>query len=330
MKRKRFLKYLEMPLVTVIVPCFNHEKYVQNCIRSIIEQDYDKIELIIIDDGSKDGSVEKIQEIIPACEKRFVRFEFRSRPNKGVATTLNEAIEWADGDYLSAIASDDLLHEKKISLIMNIFCSLDENYAAVFADASFIDSDGRQIYLDKNTGTIGSSKDIDSTSSFLEYFTHKRKFQYKDPNKFGSYASLLEGNYLPAMGGVLRTNYVRKVNNFSSGVMIEDWDLWLKLTRSYVFYFVPSVVSYYRLHGLNTFVISSEKLLKDSLCLLKREELYAKEHGFSVPFYSRKATSILGLIKLNPFNFIRHIRDFLDYKFLLAVIRVIHRKIKNV
>ena len=65
------------PLVTIAIPCYNHEQYVQDSIQSIIDQSYSNIELIIIDDGSKDNSVLKIQELISICTNRFSRFEFR-------------------------------------------------------------------------------------------------------------------------------------------------------------------------------------------------------------------------------------------------------------
>ena len=52
------------PLVSVVIPCYNHEQFVQESIKSVIDQDYKNIELIVIDDGSKDGSVEKIKKIL--------------------------------------------------------------------------------------------------------------------------------------------------------------------------------------------------------------------------------------------------------------------------
>lgn len=86
----------QQPLVSIVIPCYNHEKYVQESIQSVIEQDYDNIELIIIDDGSSDNSVTKIKEMIQVCQKRFKRFEFRHRPNKGLCATLNEALAWCE------------------------------------------------------------------------------------------------------------------------------------------------------------------------------------------------------------------------------------------
>ena len=96
------MKENNQPLVSVVIPCYNHEQFVQDSIQSVIDQTYRNIELIIIDDGSKDGSVEKIQEMVDICEQRFTRFEFRSRPNKGLSSTLNEALEWCKGKYFSA------------------------------------------------------------------------------------------------------------------------------------------------------------------------------------------------------------------------------------
>src|SRR5690606_4797225 len=106
----------EKPLVSVVIPCYNHAKFVKETIQSIIDQDYENIELIIIDDGSKDNSVEVIEEMVPACHKRFKRFEFRHRPNRGLCATLNEALEWCTGEYLSCIASDDIMMPYKTSV----------------------------------------------------------------------------------------------------------------------------------------------------------------------------------------------------------------------
>jgi len=124
-------KQMPEPLVSVVIPCYNHEKHVQECIQSIIDQDYQNIELIIIDDGSKDGSVGKIEEMILGCKVRFKRFEFRHRENVGLSSTLNEAIDWCEGGYFSPIASDDVLENNKISAL-TLLASEELNIAAVF------------------------------------------------------------------------------------------------------------------------------------------------------------------------------------------------------
>lgn len=75
------VKFLEKenPLVSIVIPCYNHAQFVQESIQSVIDQDYKNIELIIIDDGSKDNSIDVIKEMIPVCEERFTRFKALSK-----------------------------------------------------------------------------------------------------------------------------------------------------------------------------------------------------------------------------------------------------------
>ncbi|WP_407899740.1 glycosyltransferase family 2 protein [Ferrigenium sp. UT5] len=137
---------MSTPMVSVIVPSYNHGKYIQECIQSIIDQDYQNIELIIIDDGSNDDSVEKIRELATACTQRFVRFEFRTRPNKGLCATLNEGLAWCKGVYFSPSASDDVLLKNKITAQVD---GLERNakfgVVAVFSGISVFNEDSKKI-----------------------------------------------------------------------------------------------------------------------------------------------------------------------------------------
>lgn len=90
------------PLVSIVIPCYNHENYIEDSIQSIIDQTYPSIELII-DDGSKDQSVEKNSSHATACEYVFDMY-FNTRPNKGLCATLNEALALCKGKYVSLIA----------------------------------------------------------------------------------------------------------------------------------------------------------------------------------------------------------------------------------
>ena len=157
-----------LPLVSVVIPCYNHEQFVQDSIQSVIDQTYLNIELIIIDDGSKDSSVDKIQQMIPACEQRFTRFEFRSRPNKGLSATLNETIELANGEYWSTCSSDDLYHKDKVRLQVNSFFFNPDQLCSLTL-ASVVDDNG--VILDFSTDQYNSK--ITSGISFEDIFTFK-------------------------------------------------------------------------------------------------------------------------------------------------------------
>lgn len=210
-----------MPLVSVVVPCYNHENFVQECIQSVIDQDYQHIELIIIDDGSTDRSVQKIEEMYQACERRFVRFEFRHRPNKGLCATLNEALEWCEGIYFSPSASDDILVIQKISSQVNAFKN-NHNIVAVFTGIFLIDQD----------------KNILATKGSREKFTFKDVF--------------LRTQLMPGQAVMLVTKEIKQIGGYDESIKIEDLDLFLRLgEQGFWFLSIETPLVYYRKHGNN-------------------------------------------------------------------------------
>lgn len=104
-------------LVTVIMPVFNGGRYLKSAIESILNQTYYNFELVIINDGSTDNSLEIIQQY-SRIDKRII---FVSRKNKGLVYSLNEAIKLSSGDYIARMDADDISHnerfEKQVSLL---------------------------------------------------------------------------------------------------------------------------------------------------------------------------------------------------------------------
>lgn len=209
------------PLVSVVIPCYNHERFVQDCIQSVIDQTYENIELIIIDDGSKDHSVEKIQTMISKCEKRFARFEFRGRPNKGLSSTLNEALDWCNGEYYSAIASDDMYVKTKIEKQIK-FLVENLNILAVSGNIKEIDEFG-------NIGKSSRKKE--------------KKYTFED---------IFLGNYfLPAPSALISMSVIREVGGYNEKTLLEDLYMWLKIAKYGDVYLMGESFSFYRRHGSN-------------------------------------------------------------------------------
>lgn len=194
----------DQPLVSVVIPCYNHEYFVQDCIQSMIDQTYPNIELIIIDDGSSDGSVAKIQEMVDSCKQRFTRFEFRYRPNKGLSATLNEALVWCQGEYYSAIASDDMMCIEKISFQVEYFLKkMNLKIVGIF---------GGYYLIDKNNNII------------KEEIKKEKAYNFKN---------LIMHNFdLPAPTAMLKLNEVKMIGGYNENLKIEDWYMWLKLTET--------------------------------------------------------------------------------------------------
>lgn len=267
----------EKPLVSVCIPAYNHEKYVAECIESVIKQDYKNIELIIINDGSKDNTHDVIMNYEDKCKERFVRFEYRNRENKGLSSTLNEIVEWSKGKYFTGVASDDVMLSNKVSLLVEELEKLNDSYAVAFGNAIFIDDESQKLYLDKNTG-LPTSKE-DGFNLFLDYYTSDRDFDYRDKTAFGSYKTLLAGNYLPAMSYVIKLDKIKEVGAWTSGNRLEDTEMWLKLARANKFFYVDVAVALYRWHDSNSMKTIHPELIFDLTKILKSEKDYANKFG---------------------------------------------------
>lgn len=98
-----------MKKVTFIIPVYNGKKRIKKCIDSVLNQTYKNIEIIVIDDGSKDGSYEFLQETYG--EKNLPNLHFISKENEGVAKTRNKGILMAKGEYIAFVDQDDYLLE---------------------------------------------------------------------------------------------------------------------------------------------------------------------------------------------------------------------------
>ena len=93
---------IHKPLVSCIIPSYNHGHYISECIEGLIQQRYENIELLIIDDGSTDDSKDIIETLKKDCLTRFSRFEIIHQKNQGLPVTLNRALTWSEGQYFSA------------------------------------------------------------------------------------------------------------------------------------------------------------------------------------------------------------------------------------
>ena len=108
------------PLVSIIVPSYNVEKYVGACVDSVLKQEYQNWECILINDGSSDHTL----EIIKSFETKDRRFQVFTQENAGLSATRNRGIEISNGDFLFFLDSDDILSSDAISTLVS---SVDNN-----------------------------------------------------------------------------------------------------------------------------------------------------------------------------------------------------------
>ena len=228
-------------LVTVWIPAYNHENFIQETINSVINQTYDNIELIIINDGSPDNTHEKIMELYDKCKNRFKRFEYISRENRGLLATIKEIELLAKGYYISGCASDDFYTKDKIEKQVT---ALDNNpgYALCY---------GKMISVDENSKIMSK-----------HYTTKYNKSGYL-------FEKLLYRNFITAPTVMMVRDALNEVGGHDTRYKIDDHPLWLKLSKKYKFIYLDEDLVYYRDHENNTsknisfMVEENEKILAD-------------------------------------------------------------------
>lgn len=106
---------MKQSLVSIIVPCYNLEKYIKKCLLSLTSQTYNNIEILVINDGGKDNS----EKIVAEFAKNDNRIILINKKNGGVSTARNTGLEYAKGKYISFIDGDDYVSDKFIETLVN-------------------------------------------------------------------------------------------------------------------------------------------------------------------------------------------------------------------
>lgn len=213
----------DFPLVTIIALCYNHEKYVVECLEHIMAQTYKNTELIIMDDCSKDSSVAIIKDWI--AKYSVVCTFIAHTQNVGICKTLNEALSHARGEFISMIATDDAWEPDKIERQVTVMCAQSDNVAVVYSDTAQMDESG--IILPK---------------TFLE--AQRPGFKLPSGRIF---SQLVDRNFVHPLATLIRRKSIEAVGGYDERLVVEDYDMWIRLAERYDFVFCPGIVARYRI-----------------------------------------------------------------------------------
>ena len=263
-------------LISVTIAAYNHEEYVEECIRSIMAQTYQNIELLVIDDGSKDGTFKKLLELKPECEKRFARVVMETQENQGVFTTGNKLFAMAKGKYVYAIASDDMAKPTAIEKF-HTFLAEHPDYVLAVGDDEIINGDSERVYWGKDRKIVPENEAL--------YRTFGEDMHLNEPDNrhpdFGSYEDLLKGNYVPN-GYLYSRQAMIDAEPPVKGVLLEDWYMHLRLSKQGKYKYIPEILFSYRWHSSNT--VSSagykERVLDIYRQIYEIEKEYCFTHGY--------------------------------------------------
>ena len=237
------------PLVSVCIPAYNHEKYIVDCLGSVMAQTYQNIELIIIDDGSRDRTKQKILDMMPKLESRFVRVFFESQTNQGTCRTINKLYKIARGKYIYHIASDDMTKPNAVKTQV-AFLEQNPGYALVVGDNEIIDGDGKRAYWNAERNNVYDKKHA-IYKTFGDFLRKTNADIDFNSELFGTYATLFNRNYIPN-GYLIRRDILEKTGPFTPDAPLEDWWFMMQISKYAKIKYIDTVLFSYRWHGANT------------------------------------------------------------------------------
>jgi glycosyltransferase involved in cell wall biosynthesis len=198
-----------MPTVSVIIPSYNHEKYIGECIQSVLNQTYRDFEIVITDDGSTDRTVEIVENFDDPRIKLFKHFE-----NKGAPVALNNCIRHASGKYIAPIGSDDAWYPEKLELQVRY---LDEHpdIAVVFSKVDWVDELGSLI--------------ADEQNSYKDVFDAQNRTRFEWLRYF-----FKEGNCLNMPSSLIRRKCFTEIGLLNPVLAgLHDFELWIRICLMY-------------------------------------------------------------------------------------------------
>jgi len=240
------------PLVSVVIASYNHGPYIEQSILSVLGQTYPNIELLVVDDGSKDDSVERITRL-----QAEHGFDFQTQQNQGLTRTLNGAIARTRGSLIVSFGSDDIMFPERIA-----------TQVAHMADKPEVGICAGNIEL------------IDSHGELRPEKRQRRDLPFRRLSFDDVFMGLKPLPPAPTL--MLRREALDKVGGFDPDIPLEDLCIELKITRAGYYIDVLNVVmAQYRQHATNTY--KNHRFMIENV--LKTYALFSDHPGYDVARY---------------------------------------------
>ncbi|MHA7102069.1 glycosyltransferase family 2 protein [Roseivirga pacifica] len=211
------------PLVTVIGISFNHAAFIEEALNSLFNQSYENLQVILLDDGSSDGSAAKIEELIGGREIEFIHH----KRNKGYTATFNEGFRKAEGDFIIDFALDDVMKPDFIAKSIDRFEQASEQTGVVFSNADFINEQSQV------TGN--------HTQALLE------KGMISQVPQGNVFSMILRRYFVCTPTMVIRRRVLERLGGYDESLAYEDFDFWVRSARYYEYAYINEVLMQKRL-----------------------------------------------------------------------------------
>lgn len=207
------------PLVSVICLCYNQARFVKETLDSVVNQTYEVIELIVVDDGSSDDSKAVINEWREDHkEVPFVNL----KDNVGNTTAFNQGLKLASGKYVIDLAADDVLLKNRVEKQVEFFESLQSSVGVIYSDALYIDENGKVLH---------------------QHFASPR---FK-PHEGEVYEKLIDTYFVPPPTMMIKMEVFDELEGYDESLAYEDFDFWVRSSRNWEYMYQDVILTKIRL-----------------------------------------------------------------------------------
>ena len=207
------------PLISILIPSYNHQSYIAQCINSILFQTYNNFEIIVVDDNSTDES----EKIIKNIKDKKIEF-YKNSFNRGMNATLSEAFKHTHGDYIAITGSDDFFDRYYLEEFVKFINAQKEEYTVFYPQIVPVDDNG-DILSQKNK-------------------TENKKFP---TNNEVLRELFLHGNTLASPGMIMSRKAAKKIFPLDAGIhQHQDFIMHIQLLFMGECAFIPEAITYYR------------------------------------------------------------------------------------
>ncbi|HJU20958.1 MAG TPA: glycosyltransferase, partial [Casimicrobiaceae bacterium] len=229
----------DSPLVSVVLPAYNHARYVGQAMASVAAQTYPNIELIVVDDGSSDASASVIAQSLAgfARPSRFI-----ARENRGAPATLNEGAALANGRYLAFLNSDDFYAPERVATLVDEIARTGSRWGFSLVSNAF-------------------DEDATTPPGFVDILQKQRNFLGSQPPSF----TFVEFNVAVSSGNLfVERGFFEALGGFRDHRYNHDWDFCLRASAHAEPVVVEQPLYRYRLHASNTIAESKARATADA------------------------------------------------------------------
>ena len=204
-------------MVSVFILSWNHEKYVEQAVQSVIDQTYKAIEIIYVDNNSYDNTFILAKNIL---EKSGINYSVTKRDKHyNIAANLNFMLTKASGDHICIISADDWLHKDNILEQMKVF--------EANPQLGLVYSGGYKYHQD------------------IKVYEPFKVIRFPDDEVLDE---LLARNFISAVGYIIRTAILKEIGNWNENYIIEDGDMWVRIVSKYKIAGLDKYLFFYRQH----------------------------------------------------------------------------------